>query len=263
MADQEAITELEERLKNTIASAKELETVLYSNEEEEEFQKKEMARIEEGYKALNRKLSSSEKNRWGYSPSGWMSKKLVSKHLNSVKTGLNSVFPIPCKQERCPYGQMCIALQNGIQPPYGEPCVIEVTKIENLIVSYANDFNIDSASTTDRVFIQELIQLDLLMDRCQNLMAQDGSPLQEVIIGSTEDGDTYTQPVVSRYYEAWDKMSRRRQSILDEMMATRKSRKGIKEETMSEEEYMMKFVNADGDFFQVEERPEKFKKSEE
>ena len=54
-------------------------------------------------------------------------------------------------------------------------------------------------------------------------------------------------------------MSRRRQSILDEMMATRKSRKGIKEETMSEEEYMMKFVNADGDFFQVEERPEKFK----
>ena len=253
------LTDLESRINNLIASQDEVEKTLYRSEEEESVQTTIMERIENGYKALNRRLAYSEKNRWGYSPAGWMSKKLVSKHLNSMKSGLYSIFPIPCKGQGCPYRQSCLAAQNSMEPPIGEPCVIEVAKIEQLVVSYASEFDISASSVTDRVIMQELIQLDLLMDRCQCLLAQDADVLQDVVVGSTEDGDTYTQPVISRYLEAWEKLSRRRQALFDEMIATRKSRKDAKAPQVSEEDYLMKMVNADKNLFEVEQRPEQYR----
>lgn len=258
------LTELDERISNLIASQEDVERVLYESPEEEERQQAVMANIEEGYKALSRRISSSEKNRWGYSPAGWLSKKLISKHLNSMKNGLFSVFPIPCKGgQGCPYGESCIAAQYGMEPPIGEPCVIEVTKIENLIVSYSNDFNLQTASTTDRVFLQELIQIDLIMDRCQVMMAQEGKVLQDVTMGITEDGETYTQSVVSRYLDAWERLSKRRQSLLNEMNATRKAKKNEKNDPIDEADILMKMTSANKDFFEVEQRPEKYRKKDE
>ena len=150
-----------------------------------------------------------------------------------------------------------------MEPPIGEPCVIEVTKIENLIVSYSNDFNLQTASTTDRVFLQELIQIDLIMDRCQMMMDQEGKVLQDVTMGITEDGETYTQSVVSRYLDAWERMSKRRQSLLNEMNATRKAKKNEKNDPIDEGDILMKMTSANKDFFEVEERPEKYKKKNE
>lgn len=232
---------------------------IYETEEDIEQREKDMARIEEGYKALSRKLALTEKNRWGYSLQGYMSKKLISKHLNSMKNGLTSVFPILCKQDGCPYSQSCLAYQNDMQPPYGEPCIVEVNKIENLLVGYASDFKIESSSTTDRVLIQELVQLDLLMDRCQCLMAQDGDILQDVTMGIDENGESYTQPVVSRYLDAWERLAKRRQSVLKEMLATRDSRKGMPQENTSEEDDLLRIYQNAPNFDQVEERPAQFR----
>ena len=259
---EKSMRDIDARIENLIATQEDVEAALYRDEAEEDEQNNMMARIEEGYKALNRKLSSSEKNRWGYSPAGWMSKKLISKHLNSMKSGLYSVFPIPCKGQGCPYRQSCLAAQNIMEPPLGEPCVIEVAKIEQLIVGYANDFDINSSSATDRVLIQELIQIDLLMDRCQCLMSQEGDVLQEVTMGTTEDGEVYTQPVVSRYLDAWDRLSRRRQSLLDEMLGTRKSRKDLKKDPINEADVITQMMNHDKNLLEVEERPEKYRKKE-
>lgn len=251
------LTELDARLDRILKESETTESALYDNEAQEEFEKQQLARIEEGYRALNKRLAATNHNRWGYSPAGWLSKNLVSKSMNRTKHGIYSIFPIPCKGPACPYGSMCPALQANIEV-VGEPCPIETTKIENLIVSYSNDFKIESSSTTDRVFLQELIQLDLLMDRCQMLMAIDGSPLQEISMGATNDGSIYTQPVVSRYLEAWEKLSKRRQSLLNDMLATRSSRKGIKEDKASDDDLVLKMANQEG-FFTVEERPDKFK----
>lgn len=247
---------LEERIKNAIKNADELSNNLYGTEQETEFQLQEIERIEEGFKAYSKKLVESGKNMWGYSPSGFMSKKLISKHLNSLKNGLYSIYPIPCKQNGCPYGASCIAFQNNMQPPYGEPCVLETNKIENLIIEYSLQFNLDSSSTTDKIQIRELIQLDILMDRCQCLMAQEGDVIQQIVGGITEKGETYTQPTVSKYYEAWERMSKRRQSLMDDMMATRKAKKGIKADVMSDEEILLKTIASDDNFMSVEEKPD-------
>jgi hypothetical protein len=112
---------------------------------------------------------------------------------------------------------------------------------------------------TDMVLLKEIIQLDLVIDRCQNLMAKDVNPLQDVTMGTTEDGEVYTQPVVSRFFDEYERASKRRQSLLDEMMATRKSKKGLKEEPVNQERMLLNIINGVSDFEDVEERPEKFK----
>jgi hypothetical protein len=154
---------------------------------------------------------------------------------------------------------LCPAFQNKLDPPYGEPCIIEVTKIENLIVSYSNDFKLDTCSTSDKVFLQELIQIDLLMDRCQNLMAQDVTPLQEVAMGVSEDGEVYTQPVVSRYLDVWERMSKRRQSILNDMLATRKSKLGAKQDPRNDDDILTTIIEASKNLYDEEEVPEQYR----
>ena len=143
-------------------------------------------------------------------------------------------------------------------PPYGEPCVIETAKIENLIVSYANDFDFNTASTTDKILIQELIQTDLLMDRCQIMMAQEGRMLQDVTMGVTEEGEVYTQQVVSRYLDAWEKLSRRRENLFNQMDSTRRAKRGQKADVLDDEDALAKIVDVHEGFFEVEKRPEKF-----
>lgn len=254
------LTELDQKLNNILAFAGVIEEKLYGDDEEEAKElEKDIARIENGYKLLNTRLSATSTNRWGYSKAGWLSKQLISKHLNSMKNGLFSIYPIPCKQEGCPYGESCIALKNGLEPPYGDPCPLEVNTIENLIVQYAVEFKLDKASPTDRLLLQELVQLTLLMDRCQCLMSQEGDVLQQVASGSTQQGEIYTQPVVSRYLEAWERLSKRRQSIMDEMLTTRKSRKDIKEQPVNAEDIIYGVVERSNNFFEVEQRPEQFK----
>lgn len=253
-------TELDQKLNSILACAGVLEDKLYGeNEEEAQKLATDIARIEQGYKALNTRLSATAVNRWGYSKAGWLSKQLISKHLNSLKNGLFSIYPLPCKQEGCPYGSSCIALKNGLQPPIGEPCPIEVNTIENLVVQYSVDFKLDTASPTDRLLLQELVQTTLLMDRCQCLMSEEGDILQQVASGSTQQGEIYTQPVVSRYLEAWERLSKRRQAIMDEMLVTRKSRKGIKEDPVDESNLIYDIVGRDKNFFEVEKRPDQFK----
>lgn len=252
------IKELEERISGLIKNSDAITESLYSDEEEEKAQLDAMANIEAGYKTISRQISATEKNRWGYSPAGWLSKKLISKHLNSVKNGIYSIFPIPCKRGGCPYGESCIALKSNMAPPYGEPCVIETAKIENLIVSYSNDFDFTTASTTDKIIIQELIQTDLLMDRCQIMMAQEGRMLQDVTMGVTEEGEVYTQQVVSRYLDAWEKLSRRRENLFNQMDSTRRCKRGQKADEMDDADALAKIVDVHEGFFEVEKRPEKF-----
>ena len=150
-------------------------------------------------------------------------------------------------------------LNNRVEQPL-RPCFSweETAKIENLIVSYSNDFDFTTASTTDKIIIQELIQTDLLMDRCQIMMAQEGRMLQDVTMGVTEEGEVYTQQVVSRYLDAWEKLSRRRENLFNQMDSTRRCKRGQKADEMDDADALAKIVDVHEGFFEVEKRPEKF-----
>ena len=233
----------------------------YLSKDDPEQMEGELTRIQENGERLMRMMSliKGNNNRFFYSPEGLQSKAYVTRFLNSTKTGLHSMYPILCKGGACPYSSSCFALKAGIQPPVGEPCVLETDRIERLIEQYNEDFDFATSSLTDMLAINELVQLDLLIDRCQKLMAQEALPVIEVNIGTNQHGDPITQPAVSKYYEAYERMSKRRSALVDELNASRKARKKMGEEEKKESwEQVLEMAGQDG-FMDEDEKPDKFK----
>ena len=87
-------------------------------------------------------------NTWGYSNVGIEAKRAAMSML-ATKTGMYARIPLMCKAESCPYSESCSLLPYNLAP-IGEPCPIETAQIEIRYAGYEKDFNLDSASFTDK-----------------------------------------------------------------------------------------------------------------
>lgn len=192
-------------------------------------------------------------NPWKRSPLGIEAEK-AAMAMMSTKHGLYAQIPIYCKGEKCPYSFQCELLAAELAP-IGERCPMESARIAQEYAGYAEDFDIDSASQTDRVLMSEIISMDILAARATALMAKEKSPVQEITIGVNEQGEEIIQPAVSKAWEAYQAISKRRNETLQLMMATRKDKKkddDAKEKTVQD---ILAEVVSSPDFDKVEERP--------
>ena len=129
--------------------------------------------------------------------------------------------------------------------------------MEELVIAYDRDFNFDECTATDMLAINELIQLDIMIDRCNKLIAQELTPVIEVNIGvSPQTGDVITQPAISKYYDAYEKMSKRRSMLVDELNASRKAKRNEPKDISKREIDFLKDIAADASFFDIEQRPD-------
>ncbi len=169
------------------------------------------------------KAISAQNNIWGYSNQGLEAKKAAMTML-STKTGMYAKIPLVCKADNCPYADTCQLLPYDLAP-VGEYCPIETSQIELRSVAYAKDMDIDNASFTDRTLLNEIVGYDVMLERCRALMAKEGTPVIDVVIGIAENGDEIKQPVVSKSWEAYNKIVQRRNEAYQLMMMTRKDNK--------------------------------------
>lgn len=194
------------------------------------------------------------KNIWGHSSLGIEAKRAAMSML-STKTGLYAKVPISCKEATCPYANTCILLEHGLAPR-GEKCPMETAMIETRYAGYETDYDLDSASFTDSTIVAEIINLDVTMERCKALLAANFTPVEEVVAGMTEDGQTFTRPEVSKAWEIYERASNKRDKLLDMMNGTRKANKGAQEQTTNIHDILAGVYEQD---FVVEERPEQYK----
>ena len=170
-------------------------------------------------------------NPWGFSARGLEAHKAATAMV-TTKTGMYARIPLICKGDTCPYAERCAALSYDLAP-VGELCPIETSQIEALWSGYASQIDYENASMTDRAYMNEIITLDILMERCKALMAKEGTPVVDVVMGMTDRGDQYSQPIVSKSLEAYQKLAKQRNSAYNAMMMTRYSRRKEKEEDRS------------------------------
>ena len=193
-------------------------------------------------------------NVWGYSQVGLEAKKAAMAML-STKTGMYARIPLICKSDNCPYAETCVMLPYNLAP-YGEPCPMETAQIDLRYQGYVQDFG-EMSSFTDKNLISDLINHDIMLERCKALLSTEGVLVQEVFAGVTEQGDVYTRPEVSKHWEAYERVQKKRNDIYDLMLATRKNKKGEVQEADSLTKMVAEMV-ANKDQFIVEERPSEF-----
>ena len=191
------------------------------------------------------------KNIWGYTPLGLEAKKAAMSML-STKTGLYAKVPISCKADTCPYAVTCVLLEAGLAPR-GQKCPMETAMIETRYAGYESDFGLDSSSYTDNTLVADLINLDITIERCKALLAAAQTPIEEVVAAVGENGEAYTKPEISKAWEVFERASNRRDKILDTMMATRKSQKGMVQEQSGITDMLSQVYEQE---FIIEEKPE-------
>ena len=195
-------------------------------------------------------------NLWGHSDIGLQGKRAAMSML-STKTGMFARIPLLCKADSCPYSESCPLLPYDLAP-HGEFCPIETAQIELRAVSYSQEFDLDRSSFTDKNLVNEIIGLDIMLERCKALMAKEGTPVVEIVAGISENGDEIKQPCVSKAWEAYEKISKKRDNAFQLMMATRRDKKETGEKEKSVTEILAEAVSQEG-FMDVESRPEHLK----
>lgn len=161
-------------------------------------------------------------NPWGLSPKGLTARKAAAS-LVRLKTGMYTPIPIICKTDDCPYAESCSLLPYDLAPA-GEFCPIEIAKIEALVQGYYSDFDLDDMSFTDRAIVNEVVGLDIMIDRCKALMAKEGTPVVDIVIGVAENGAEIHQPAVSKSIEAYEKLTKRKDQKLQFLAKTNRDR---------------------------------------
>ncbi|MED1125309.1 hypothetical protein [Bacillus atrophaeus] len=201
-------------------------------------------------------FESNIRNLWGHSEVGVQAKQAAMTML-STKTGMYAKIPILCKADSCPYAESCPLLAYDLAP-LGEFCPIETAQIELRYEGYSKDFDLEYASFTDKAIVSEIINADIMMERCKAMMAKEGVPVTEVVAGIAENGEIYTRPEVSKYWDAYEKAQKKRNEAYQLMMATRRDKKDDGNKSKSLTEIIADAVT-EGQFVEVEERPDKFK----
>ena len=195
-------------------------------------------------------------NPWGYSEGALESKKAAMTML-STKTGLYSRIPIICKGCNCPYGATCGLLEFGLDT-VGERCVLETTMIEQKLANYTEEFGLDESSYTDWTMVKELINAEIMIERCLALMSQEGSAITEEFIGTSESsGVDYFRKEISKTQELYERNLKIKERILDTMMATRKAKSRVKGDDSSTEKSLLDTI-FDIDFIE-DEKPDHLK----
>lgn len=167
-------------------------------------------------------------NPWGISPRGEMAKTLA---ISKMKTthGMYARIPLVCRGENCPYAEQCKLLPYGMAPQ-GEYCSEELAQIDLRAIGYAMDVDYDGASFTDKNLISELIMLDVMLERCKALLAKDGTPVIDIAIGVDKDGNEIRQPSVSKAWDMYERVSKKRDATYQLLMMTRKDKSKKKDD---------------------------------
>lgn len=203
-------------------------------------------------KAFENMLAEAN-NPWGYSAPAMESKSAAMAML-STKTGLYARIPLTCKADNCPYSNTCVLLQNDLAP-YGEKCVIETTLIERSLEGYARDFDLNpDTSYTDFTIVKELINTDIMMERAQALLSQEGIAIEEVYAGSNDANENFYRKEISKALELYERHSKMRDRLLGNMVATRREKMRLKvADEKSYADMLAESLNAE---FIIDEKPE-------
>lgn len=165
-------------------------------------------------------------------------KERVFNSLNATKNTLHSVAPIVCGgPERCPFYDKCpipereqngqIRETSAEMFPIGKECILEKFYMQQKTIQYIERLNVEPNDPIEMSIVNELALIDLYKNRALMIMSvgdksgQGRDFMRVDVLGFNENGDTAEQAKLHPVVEFLDKMEKRRQKYLDQLMETR------------------------------------------
>lgn len=175
-------------------------------------------------------------------PATWVKSEKAQKALalarneHKKRHGMYAGVPLLCRGESCPYAETCPLLDAGLAPE-GERCPLEVSFILSRFEAYAEELDVDPSRVVDMGLLRDLIDCEVIIDRCDRIMAQDGELIRDVPAGSTPDGMVFHRPETHQALAIKERMQRRKNEILQLLNSTRKDHAQMGIEAMDPSKY--------------------------
>lgn len=170
----------------------------------------------------------------------------LKKSLDNFKYGYHASAPVVCLgPEKCPFYHACpvgdgykadglggkIPVYDSVSDfPIGDQCILEKVYIEQKLIDYLTEFDVDPGSASELSLINDLALLDLYKQRCVLFLAagdkqSEGLDFLKVDLMFDENGNetsrSYKEHPVMGIIE---RLEKRRHKILEELLATRKGK---------------------------------------
>lgn len=162
---------------------------------------------------------------WQTSTKGIENRRKAQYNL-SLKHGMFSGVPIICRGSKCPYYETCWIPDNDLE--VGERCPIEIATVIERFDSYCEALAIDWEKAEDVVdagIVKEIVDIEINLVRADNLLAIDGSFVQDVIAGISPKGQEYRRPEIHKAAEFKDSLRKEKTRLYNQLNATRKDKK--------------------------------------
>lgn len=141
--------------------------------------------------------------------------------MNRLATGVNSVIPILCTGERCPFKDECFYYQNNIAP-INKPCLVEYDLLIYHTKRFIDEFDVHPDNHSELNLVQELAELIILEMRATRVLAKNPELYYEKITYDKQ-GNEVVEQVPHWAFGLKESIKNRRMKLLDALMATRKN----------------------------------------
>jgi len=147
----------------------------------------------------------------------------IAASQRQLRHGLFASVPIVCKGIECAYAETCGILEMDLAP-VGERCPLEIAHACDLYHMMCKELQIDEESIIDLQLIKELIDIEVVMERCDRTLAKDGDIMSSVTIGATVRGEAIISTEIHKAFDLKDKLARRKHEVLRLLNSTRKDK---------------------------------------
>ena len=159
--------------------------------------------------------------------------KLPSQHIQAVQKvvnirntrhGLFGGVPIVCKAGDCAYAATCMV--DPADRLVGERCPQEIASLLTRFEQLCREFEISEDDAVDMGQIKELVDLEIMMLRCDNKMADNSDILQKSIKDIAKNGRVLYEYKIDPVAEFKLNLIEKHSKILKDLNGTRDSKKG-------------------------------------
>jgi len=148
--------------------------------------------------------------------------------FRNLTTGVNSVIPLKCTGEECPFSDVCWFVQNE-KAPIGKPCIIEHQLLYYHTQRFIEEFDVDMHDHSEVMLVQELSELIVYEMRITKILGQaQNASMMGLKLKFSPDGEAIEEETIHWAWTLKEQIKNRRMKILSSLNATRQTKLALR-----------------------------------
>ena len=147
----------------------------------------------------------------------------LKKQLAKTVLDDNVSVPMICEGDACIFDKSCPLVAVN-KPPIGKKCAVEMMMLHKWRDEYVKSLQIDWNDKVDRKLACELLELDIMGARANEVLGDDGFIMENVVGMNEQTGAPITRKEKHIALDVKDMVYKRRSKVLQELIATREAK---------------------------------------